>query len=260
MNNQKGTNITSKPAAEPRMNFRSSILQTDRQSIPALGKQTRELGGRGISPVLVLESAPKAEMARNYQNAPSPSQHRARALLMGAEEGVEGASSLGLLPHLAARSAAPREAITPPPALRHPPRAAATESEVGRAHGREGRRRGAGGVNCLAAFSYALSLGRPQSPMASQGKFVSVNLNKSYGQPASSSSSSGAPSNPFGNAPPARAGGGGVGGGGMVVLSRPRSASSAGQTTPGISPVLISASLSSVPSSFPTVRGDAGEI
>ncbi|MQL95441.1 hypothetical protein Taro_028118 [Colocasia esculenta] len=157
--------------------------------------------------------------------------------LMGAEEGVEGASSLGLLPHLAAGSAAPREAITPPPALRHPPE---PPPQRARAQGREGRRRGAGGVNCLAAFSYAVlelglgrssqgSLGRPRSPMASQGKFVSVNLNKSYGRPSSSSSSSGAPSNPFGNASRARAGGGGVGGGGMVVLSRPRSASSAGQ-------------------------------
>ncbi|CAA6659434.1 unnamed protein product [Spirodela intermedia] len=63
--------------------------------------------------------------------------------------------------------------------------------------------------------------------MASQGKFVSVNLNKSYGRPSSSSGYASSPSNSYGNAPRPRSGGGG--GGGMVVLSRPRSSVSTGQ-------------------------------
>ncbi|XP_078432595.1 uncharacterized protein LOC144704178 [Wolffia australiana] len=69
--------------------------------------------------------------------------------------------------------------------------------------------------------------------MASQGKFVSVNLNKSYGRPSSSPGYAGPPSNSFGNGPRPRSGGGsGTGGGnsgGMAVLSRPRSSLSSGQ-------------------------------
>ncbi|OAY66676.1 hypothetical protein ACMD2_02134 [Ananas comosus] len=57
--------------------------------------------------------------------------------------------------------------------------------------------------------------------MAHPGKFVSVNLNKSYGQHSSSSSSSTAAGH--GRAGRYGGGGGGGGGGGMVVLSRPRS-------------------------------------
>ncbi|KAL5992799.1 hypothetical protein ACLOJK_013718 [Asimina triloba] len=60
------------------------------------------------------------------------------------------------------------------------------------------------------------------NPGSSVGsKFVSVNLNKSYGQPRSSSSSSA-------NAARIRPANHGGGGGGMVVLSRPRSSVSAG--------------------------------
>ncbi|WOL02793.1 hypothetical protein Cni_G11512 [Canna indica] len=55
--------------------------------------------------------------------------------------------------------------------------------------------------------------------MAHQSKFVSVNLNRSYGQPSSSSSSS-----IHGRSRPGSGGGGGSGG--MVVLSRARSSSS----------------------------------
>lgn len=56
--------------------------------------------------------------------------------------------------------------------------------------------------------------------MAHPSKFVSVNLNKSYGQPANPSSSS------YASSARARPGPHSGGGGGMVVLSRPRSSSS----------------------------------
>ncbi|KAJ8476162.1 hypothetical protein OPV22_019889 [Ensete ventricosum] len=58
--------------------------------------------------------------------------------------------------------------------------------------------------------------------MAHQSKFISVNLNRSYGQPSSSSSSS---SSVYGRSRP------GSGGGGMVVLSRARSSASSAAKT-----------------------------
>nr|XP_009390897.1 PREDICTED: uncharacterized protein LOC103977174 [Musa acuminata subsp. malaccensis] len=61
--------------------------------------------------------------------------------------------------------------------------------------------------------------------MAHQSKFVSVNLNRSYGQPSSSSSSS-----VHGRSRPGSGGGGG-GGGGMVVLSRSRSSATSAAKT-----------------------------
>ncbi|RZS11053.1 hypothetical protein BHM03_00042342 [Ensete ventricosum] len=60
--------------------------------------------------------------------------------------------------------------------------------------------------------------------MAHQSKFVSVNLNRSYGQPSSSSSSVHGRSRPG-------SGGGGGGGGGMVVLSRARSSATSAAKT-----------------------------
>ncbi|CAD5177814.1 unnamed protein product [Musa acuminata subsp. malaccensis] len=60
--------------------------------------------------------------------------------------------------------------------------------------------------------------------MAHQSKFVSVNLNRSYGQPSSSTSSV------YGRSRPG-SGGGGSGGGGMVVLSRARSSASSAAKT-----------------------------
>ncbi|KAG8097464.1 hypothetical protein GUJ93_ZPchr0013g36496 [Zizania palustris] len=62
--------------------------------------------------------------------------------------------------------------------------------------------------------------------MSHPGKFVSVNLNRSYGQSAPSHHG-GRPSRPSGSS-----GGGGSGGGGMVVLSRPRGGSSMAKPQP----------------------------